>query len=485
MRAARALALAVLAGCGLLGAGAPDELAGFEHTPPRLAWVQGEALFLRGGEEGWGPAPVNLPLAPGDRLRTGENGALEIQLGPRDFLRASARTELALERHDPEFLELRVGAGLVSLDLRSLSRGHTVELATPHADVAIETNGGYRLEVAADATWLAARRGGRAVIAQPAGATLALAAGEQLVIGGGRVERFAAPEPDDWERWSDGRTDAQLGALSSRWAGDVYGARDLDQHGSWQRVAPYGAIWIPRVRPGWAPYGVGRWLWDPTFGWTWLDDAPWGWAPFHHGRWIFVRGSWAWVPGPLGPRLVYAPALVAFYGSSRTTVLWVPLGWGEPVRPWWGPRRWIGQPHWLGWGGPRIAAQTHVNAALRGGAIAVPGSAFGRSTVERARIAAATPAGLRLVRGALPVERPVLSTRVPQPRLRGGPEPRVVLPRGLAPRYEPPRYEPMRRGTRARPLAPGTIGIPAGERPGGVLPAQPAPRGGLRGGGRR
>jgi hypothetical protein len=515
VRAGRVVALAVLAVGGLLGASAPDdELAGFERTPPRLAWVQGEVSFLRPGADGWAPAPVNLPLAPGDRLYSGEGGALEIQLGARDFLRAGARTELALEGHEPDFLQLRLGAGLASLDLRGLPPGHGVEVGTPHAALAIETGGEYRVDVAADATRLTSRRGGRALLLRPGCEPLAIAAGEHAVATASGAERYAAPERDDWDRWSASRTGGILDAVSAQWAGDVYGARELDEHGSWDDVAPYGPIWIPRVDVAWAPYAQGRWLWDPHFGWTWLDDAPWGWAPFHYGRWIFVRGRWAWAPGPLGPRLVYAPALVAFYGSPRTTVLWVPLGWGEPCRPWWGPRRWIGQPHWLGWGGPRTAVPMHVNAKLRGGAIAVPGDAFGRSPIERARIAGAAPEGLRLVRGALQaergasyvgggvrrigapaalLERPVVSTRAAQPRPRSLPGPKLVAPGERTSRFErllpkPQRYEPPRGPKRrdgvprlrdgAEPGAPGAIGVPARETP--ILLPAPAGKGSPR-----
>jgi hypothetical protein len=529
----RALALAALAAGALLGADAEDEpLAGFERTPPRLAWARGEASFLRPGAEDWAPARANLPLAPGDRLYTGEDGALEIQLGPRDFLRAGERTELGLESHDPDFLQVRIGAGLVSLDLRSLPDGNAVELGTPSAAFTIETDGYYRVEVGDDATTFTARRGGRATLARPDGPPLVVGASEQVVVGGedgARAESYAAPELDDWDRWNFRRTDGQLDALSTRWAGDVYGASDLDEHGSWRTIAPYGPIWIPRVHASWAPYAVGRWLWDPHFGWTWLDDAPWGWAPFHYGRWLFLQGRWAWAPGPLGPRLFYAPALVAFYGSHRTTVLWVPLGWGEPCRPWWGPRRWIGRPHWLGWSGPRIAAETHANAKLRGGAIAVPGATFGRSPVERARTFGPAPGELRLVRGALPVERaplsyvggderapappaPVLERRVvstrpprtklgvPEPRLAPAPELRGREPwRGFEPLPRPPfgagderrapkappRYEPLKpqklpklgkEPKRPKSPKPGEIGLPGGEAPGESLPGEPANR---------
>jgi hypothetical protein len=144
----------------------------------------------------------------------------------------------------------------------------------------------------------------------------------------------------------------------------VYGADDLDHYGDWRVVPSYGAMWVPRgVAPGWVPYSSGRWVYDPVFAWTWVDNAPWGWAPYHYGRWVHVSGYWGWCPGPIVARPYYSPALVAFYGGGGFPVSltfgtpyvgWVALGWGEPVVPWWGPAHYRGNPHWVGWGGPRV-----------------------------------------------------------------------------------------------------------------------------------
>jgi len=77
------------------------------------------------------------------------------------------------------------------------------------------------------------------------------------------------------------------------------------------------------------------------WGWTWVDDAPWGFAPFHYGRWVYV-GYWAWVPGPVAVRPVYAPALVAWvggpsfgvsFGTGVVGVAWFPLGPREVYVP--------------------------------------------------------------------------------------------------------------------------------------------------------
>src|SRR5690606_8445035 len=68
-----------------------------------------------------------------------------------------------------------------------------------------------------------------------------------------------------------------------------------------------------------------------------VDNASWGYAPFHYGRWVQVRNRWAWAPGQVGRRPVWAPALVGWVGGSgwnvnfnlhgsRPATGWYPLG---------------------------------------------------------------------------------------------------------------------------------------------------------------
>src|SRR5262245_43396674 len=82
-----------------------------EVTPPRVSYVYGEVSFWRPGAEDWTPAVLNTPLAPGDVLYTGPGGNVELQVGPRAFVRAAENTELGLDNHEPDFLQLRVSGG--------------------------------------------------------------------------------------------------------------------------------------------------------------------------------------------------------------------------------------------------------------------------------------------------------------------------------------------------------------------------------------
>jgi hypothetical protein len=476
-----------------------EPLAAFERTPPRLSLVDGEVSFWREGAEDWGPARANLALAPGDQLYADEEANLEIQIGPRAFLRAGPETELGLENHEPDFLQFRVRSGLASLDLRSLRAGHTIELDTPNAAFRIERTGYYRLEVDGDTTKLTTRRGGVATLTSADGPTLEVAPSEQVVVAGDgalRVETYAAPELDEWDTWNYRRTDRLLDALSARYAGiDVYGLSDLDHHGNWRTVSTYGPVWFPHHVPvGWVPYGFGRWIWDPYYGWTWVDDAAWGWAPFHYGRWVHVHGHWAWAPGPVVVHAHYAPALVAFFAAPRVSigisfgppsVAWVPLGWGEPCLPWWGPSRFVGRPHWLGWGGPRVVNHVvirnqtvvkaeHItvyeHAKAPGAVVVVKGKEFGRRPVREIRVAEARLDRLEPARGALRVEASPAS-RVGGPERAKRPPERVLERRVVATRAREAEAAPAeageRRGekhARARARGPEPLLVAAPER---------------------
>src|SRR5713101_7338921 len=402
-----------------------------ETTPPRVSYLHGEVSFWRPGAADWAPAALNMPLAPGDVLYAGPAGNVEIQIGPRAFARAAYGAQIGLDNQEPDFIQLRVTSGHAAFDLRELPPGHTVELDTPGAAFTVDRAGYYHAEVRPDTTAFRTYRGGSAVMTPAGGTATPVAANQQVVITGGdspRVETAAPPALTAWDRWNYQRSDylAQPASAKQLPAG-VYGAETLDQHGSWRSVESYGSVWVPAGVPaGWVPYSTGRWIWDPRFGWTWLDDAPWGWAPYHYGRWVFVGNYWAWAPGPIVVRPAYAPALVVFLGGGVAVTVghplyWAPLGWGEPVIPWWGRPGFVGVASWRGWGGPRVVNNVVVNRTTNvnvtnitvyrnvqgtNAVVGVPAERFGQGQVQPTRISQAQAQQLTPVRGALAV-RPV------------------------------------------------------------------------------
>ena len=434
------------------------------RTPPRLSFVDGQVSFWRPGAPDWTQAQINTPLAPGDQVYTGSPGNLELQIGGRAFVRGWANTNLGLENQEPDFLQFKVTAGRAAFDLRTLEPGRTVEVDTPNAAFTIEHPGYYRVDVIGERTSFITRRAGRAIVIPAGGESTSIAPSEEVVVEGvtsPQVSSYAAPQLDEWDTWNYARTDVLLDAVSARHVPPgTYGVSDLDRHGSWRVVEDYGSVWVPTGVPrGWAPYTTGSWTLDPYYGWTWVDTAPWGWAPYHYGRWVSVRGFWAWAPGPVVVRPVYAPALVAFLGGPSVSVGvgfggpvvgWVALGWGEPCVPWWGRPGFAHRPWWGGWGGPRVVNNVVVNrttvvnvqninvyrnASVQNAVVVVNENRFGRGHVGTARVSqvdvkslqpihtapqvAATPASLAPTtrRGIRPPEgdlkRSVVATRPP------------------------------------------------------------------------
>ena len=372
--------------------------------------------------------------------------------------------QLGLENQEPDFLQFKVTAGRAAFDLRTLEPGRTVEVDTPNAAFTIEHPGYYRVDVIGERTSFITRRAGRAIVIPAGGESTSIAPSEEVVVEGvtsPQVSSYAAPQLDEWDKWNYARTDVLLDAVSARHVPPgTYGVSDLDRHGSWRVVEDYGSVWVPTGVPrGWAPYTTGSWTLDPYYGWTWVDTAPWGWAPYHYGRWVSVRGFWAWAPGPVVVRPVYAPALVAFLGGPSVSVGvgfggpvvgWVALGWGEPCVPWWGRPGFAHRPWWGGWGGPRVVNNVVVNrttvvnvqninvyrnASVQNAVVVVNENRFGRGHVGTARVSqvdvkslqpihtapqvAATPASLAPTarRGIRPPEgdltRSVVATRPP------------------------------------------------------------------------
>jgi hypothetical protein len=401
-------------------------------TPPRLSYIEGEVSHWRPGADDWASARVNLALAAGDALYTGRRSNLEVQFDNRSFVRADENSQLTLMNQDANYLQFKITSGLVSFDIRNMSMGDRVEVSTPDAVFIIEHPGYYRVEVNST-THFITRRGGQATVTTADSRTMSVYPSEEIVVTAGKpvqVATYAAAAADAWDRWNDARTDRIGDSVSARYVPPgVYGAEELDHYGHWRVVPEYGPVWIPHnVGPDWIPYGTGSWVWDPYYEWTWVDDAPWGWAPFHYGRWVYIDGFWAWAPGPVARRPIYAPALVAFMIRDHDVsaqaraglpgLWWVALSWGEPVLPWWGHHKHRGHPHWAGWSGPRIInnvviSQTTIinvgdiryrNASLPRGILTVPADKFGRERFHATVETRYRHENFAKVRGDLPIK---------------------------------------------------------------------------------
>jgi hypothetical protein len=310
----------------------------------RLNYVHGTVSLAPGqAPDAWAVAVLNRPLTSGDRLWTDRDGYAEFHVGST-AVRLAPRTNVDVLALDDDTLQLRLAQGDVNLRVRDVS-DDDIEINTPNGAILLEQAGSYRISTdpSGDATNVIVHYG-RAHVLAPYG-DLALQAGQHVTLRGpdGIPSEIVSARRDAFDNWSAELDRREDQIASTRYVSPrMTGYEDLDAHGAWRSMPEYGAVWVPRVSAGWAPYRHGHWVWVEPWGWTWIDDAPWGFAPFHYGRWVWLNGHWAWAPGPRIVRPVYAPALVAFVGGSNWSVSigsgpsvgWIPLGWREPYFPW-------------------------------------------------------------------------------------------------------------------------------------------------------
>ena len=337
--------LAALVAVVLLATVVPLRLAAQDSDDPptraaRLGHVDGSVSFQPAGESEWEPASPNRPMTTGDKLWADRDSRAGVQLGSTS-IHLNSNTGISFLNLDDRTVQIQLSSGSISLRVRRLERDDVFEIDTPNQAFSIFQPGQYRIEASEDGTntVVTVREGEGESTGN--GQTYTVHAGQRATFSG--TDRLNADveqvgDPDDFDRWSDGRDRRFDDSRSARYVSpDVVGSQDLDEYGDWQPNPEYGNVWYPRVDPGWAPYHTGHWAWIDPWGWTWVDDAPWGYAPFHYGRWASVDGRWGWIPGPREVRPVYAPALVVFVGGGGPgmggNVAWFPLGPREVYVP--------------------------------------------------------------------------------------------------------------------------------------------------------
>jgi len=310
----------------------------------RLSFVDGSVSFQPGGQGDWAQAMRNRPVSIGDKIWSDNNSRAEIQAGDASVHLASM-TALSFLNMDDQTTQMRLAEGTINIRVRELREGDVYEVDTPNLSFSVTEAGAFRIDVNenGDATRVTAIRGEGEVTA--GGQTYTVHAGERGEFNG--VDNSvtylvtAAPEPDEFDQWSNDRDLREDNSISARYVSrEVPGYSDLDDNGTWNEEPDYGEVWYPNTADaGWAPYSYGYCNYVGPWGWTWIGYEPWGFAPFHYGRWAFIGSRWGWCPGPYYARPIYGPAFVGFLGGGFRFgvgggIGWFPLGFREPFRPW-------------------------------------------------------------------------------------------------------------------------------------------------------
>jgi len=123
--------------------------------------ITGQASMHGKGETDWQQLMITDDLQAGDRVQTASDGRVEILLNPGSYLRVGGNSEVELSDNSLSNLEFRLLRGTAVVEASGVEETQMlINISTPHAKLAIDRQGLYRLNVVPDnATVLIVRKG--------------------------------------------------------------------------------------------------------------------------------------------------------------------------------------------------------------------------------------------------------------------------------------------------------------------------------------
>ncbi len=329
-----------------------------EFTPSvaRISYLEGSVTTQRTADEDWTDAALNLPLMVGDKIYTGVNGQVELELEDEVVVRLGGDTYIHFANLEDNLTRIGILKGTMAINSSAVSFARAPIEVQANGFIAITKDWSktrYNIAENGDSQILV-RRGFMDVV--QGDSVEHLQRGDQIRITGPDARAFEKINREDgFDQWCDLRDAMQAASISrNHISSRVAGYSDLDRNGEWIEIPEYGTVWRPTmVVKEWAPYRDGRWVWYDSCGWTWVSYEPWGWAPYHYGRWVYVNNyRWCWTPHAEvvhvvhhRVRPVWHPALVSFTYARKGSYFNLSIGgsrrhWDDPCIGWFalGPR---------------------------------------------------------------------------------------------------------------------------------------------------
>jgi hypothetical protein len=296
----------------------------------RLTFISGKAFIQRAADSGFEEGEINMPISEGDRLGT-TDGRAEIYLYRGKYIRLDHNTKvdfLKLPDKTNTITQLRIWSGNVYIHVQRVEEEKNIEVHTTDVSLYILDRGIYRIDVRENMETEVFVFYGLLEAALDSGSFLIKDEQRIEAIDGESTSRpsgFDAATRDSFDWWNHDRDMALNLNPAKRYLPDELEdfEVELEEHGDWDYVEPYGNVWIPGgIGSGWRPFTNGRWIWLSVPGWTWLPYEPWGWAPFHFGRWQWgPELGWYWIP-----TRNWGPAWVSWYWGSDYWA-WTPMSY--------------------------------------------------------------------------------------------------------------------------------------------------------------
>jgi uncharacterized membrane protein YgcG len=307
---------------------------------------------LREGGEAPEIASLNLPLGPGDTIRTSDVRRCEIQFDNGTIIRLDVDTELKIETIMAQSLSsakklsnLVLRRGQIYVMYKQYDSREIFQVLTPNAALKLKHNTVAMINMKDDgSTDLNVKYGRAYVLYGPNEKRLK----EKIIY---KDERFTVRQDNtfvfgaytattDFEAWNKvinddflelhkGKTTLPKPIQDLPAAVFYFAQKYANIYGEWIYDDYFGYVWRPFMYHyypwgSWQPYVLGRWT-NYNDQMYWVPEEPWGWIPYHLGVWHWDnKYGWVWLPGRM-----FAPAWVgwAFYGGYFCWRPWTMWDW--------------------------------------------------------------------------------------------------------------------------------------------------------------
>ena len=316
-----------------------------------------DPVVLRAGSDKAETAALNLPIGPGDIVRTSASRRCEIQFDSGTIIRLDVGTELRVETLLAKSLSspLRISSlglekGRLYLMYKEYGAEEMFQILTPNAALKMKHQTVAIVRAAADRSTDVQVKFGRVSVLLGADEKTSrrqeVNRSERLIVLADNQVQMASYIADtDFDLWNEeinknfaalhkGKS-ALPRPLSNLPPAVHYFAQNFgNANGEWLWDDISGYVWRPFLNDGrypwggWQPYFYGQWS-EFQGQMYWVPEEPWGWIPYHLGIWNWdQKKGWFWIPGSF-----FAPAWADwefFFGHYgwRPLTLWDYTSWG-------------------------------------------------------------------------------------------------------------------------------------------------------------
>ncbi|UCC39187.1 MAG: FecR domain-containing protein [Candidatus Aminicenantes bacterium] len=311
-----------------------------------------DPIVIREGRTSSEIAVLNLPLAPGDTIRSTDIRRCEIQLDTGTIIRLGLNTELKIETILAQSLSSKqsitnfvLNQGQIYIMYKQYDKREVFQVITPNAAVKMKHKSVAFINAKEDAsTDIHVKEGKADILYGPKESLMVekeVKKSQKLTVSPDHFLLGGWYEDDvDFELWNENMNEnflelhkgisfipAPIQTINK--AVFNFAQKFSNQYGEWVWDSLYGWVWRPFYNDSypwgnWQPYFYGQWR-EVNGELFWVPQESWGWVPYHLGYWVWNKKlGWLWIPGS-----VFAPAWAAwdFYMGYYTWRPWSMTDW--------------------------------------------------------------------------------------------------------------------------------------------------------------